>query len=186
MLLSPAFSGLGLLFLWLGRREWTATHRARIGHANLAFSLSLIAIALAAAPLAYLTVTGASGPTGWLRIEFGASVALVFGVTFVTYALIAAHLVGRWGEVAMAAGLAWAALISTLIGVVLSPQLSPLAKAIAARSAAVGSVTDPITHLDALLAFSYVAFFLAFVDAHYRVAKRLTPEGDPIVPGIAG
>lgn len=143
-----------------------------------------MAIALAAAPVAYLSVLGGSDSTGLLGIEFGVAVAVVFGVTFVTYALVAAHLVGRWGEVAMAVGLAWAVLISGLIGIALSGQLDPIARAIVSRSTAIDAIAHPITLLDALLAFSYLAFFLAFADAHYRVAKGLTPEGNRIVPGI--
>jgi hypothetical protein len=84
----------------------------------------------------------------------------------------------------MALGLGWAALISGLIGLALSPQLNPLVKSIASRSTAVSSIAHPITLLDALLAFSYLAFFFAFADAHWRVARHLTPEGEPFVPGI--
>ncbi|MGH7193004.1 MAG: hypothetical protein ACREJM_05640, partial [Candidatus Saccharimonadales bacterium] len=40
-----------------------------------------------------------------IALEFAVAVALVVGVTFVTYALVAAHLVGPTGEVAMALGL---------------------------------------------------------------------------------
>jgi uncharacterized membrane protein YidH (DUF202 family)/energy-converting hydrogenase Eha subunit E len=184
ILLGPVFSAFGILFLWIGRHEWNETHRTRVSHANLAFLLSLGAIALAAAPVAYLSVVGGSDTTGWLGVEFGVSVALVFGVTFVTYALVAAHLVGRWGEVAMGLGLGWAVLICGLIGAALAPQLHPIVHAITTRSAAIGVATHPITLLDALLAFSYLAFFAAFADAHWRVAKGLTPEGKPMVPGI--
>jgi len=150
----------------------------------LAFLLSLVAIALAAIPVAFLTATGASDSGGWWGIEFGASVAVIFGVTFVTYALVAAHLVGRWGEVAMGLGLGWAVLVSGLIGAALAPALHPIVSAISTRSAAVTAATHPITLLDSLLAFSYLAFFFAFVDAHYRVAKGLTPAGETMVPGI--
>jgi hypothetical protein len=175
--LAPLFSAFGILFLWIGRHEWNELHRTRVGHANLAFALSLLSIALAAAPVAYLSLTRGSGFAGWLSVEFGAAVALVFGVTFVTYALVAAHLVGRAGEIAMGVGLGWAMIISGLIGLALSPRLKPIVDAILARSTAIGAATQPITLLDALLAFSYLAFFVAFVDAHYRVAKGLAPDG---------
>ncbi len=181
VLLSPVFSAFGILFLWVGRHEWNETHHTRVGHANAAFILSLVAIVLAAAPVAYVSLTGVSSSPDWLRIVFGAAVAAVFGVTFVTYALVAAHLVGRSGEVAMGLGLGWAVFVSVLIGLALAPELSPIAGAIMARSAVIASATQPITLLDSLLAFSYLAFFFAFVDAHYRVAKGLTPGGTPIV-----
>lgn len=176
LLLIPASSGIGVLMLWIGRHEWNELHRTRVGHVNLAFAISLVATGLAAAPVAYLAATGAPTPPGWLAIEFGVAVGLVFGITFVTYALVAAHLVGRLGEIAMGVGLAWAILISAAIGLVLAPELHPIVATVVARSVAIGPITRPITLLDALLAFSYLAFFLAFTDAHYRVARGLLPE----------
>jgi uncharacterized membrane protein YidH (DUF202 family) len=74
ILLSPVFSAFGILFLWFGRHEWNETHRTRVGHANLAFLVSLLAIALAAAPVAYLTVVGGTDTSGWLGVEFGIAV----------------------------------------------------------------------------------------------------------------
>jgi hypothetical protein len=174
--LTPAFSAIGLLFLWVGRHEWNQVHRARVDHANLAFAVSVLAIGLAGAPIAYLAAVGSTTDPGWLGLEFGAAIAVVFAITFVTYALVAAHLVGRLGEIAMAIGLAWAAIISALIGFTLTPQLHPIVHAVLARSPSVGGVVQPITLLDALLAFSYLAFFLAFTDAHYRVVRGLDPE----------
>jgi hypothetical protein len=175
LLLGPVFTALGILFLYLGRHEWNELHRTRVRYANLAFAASLAAIALAAAPIAFLAVVGANQSSGWLGAEFGIAVALVFAVSFVTYALVAAHLVGRSGEIAMALGLGWAVIISAAIGLALAGQLTPIVQTIAARSGSIGPIVHPITLLDALLAFSYLAFFLAFVDAHYRVARGLTP-----------
>jgi hypothetical protein len=175
ILLGPVFTALGILFLYLGRHEWNELHRTRVRYSNLAFAVSLVAIALAAAPIAYLTVAGGHTSPGWLGVEFGIAVAIVFAVTFVTYALVAAHLVGRLGEVAMGLGLGWAVIVSAAIGLAISGQLDPIVQTIAARSGSVGPIVDPITLLDALLAFSYLAFFLAFVDAHYRVARGLPP-----------
>jgi hypothetical protein len=179
IVLSPVFTALGILLLWIGRHEWSDRHRTRVGHANLAFAVSLVAIALAAAPIVYLTAVGAPSSPGWLSIEFGVAVAVVFAITFVTYALVASHLVGRFGEIAMGLGLTWAILVSAVIGFVLSAQLDPIVRTVANRSVSIGPIVNPITLLDALLAFSYLAFFLAFVDAHYRVAKGITPDPGP-------
>ena len=178
LLLSPVSSAFGILFLWIGRHEWNELHRARVGHANLAFAVSLIATALAAAPIAYLAWIGGPEPPGWLAYEFGVAVALVFAVTFVTYALVASHLVGRVGQIAMALGLFWAAVISAAIGLALAAQLHPIVATIVARSPALDPIERPITLLDALLGFSYFAFFIAFVDAHWRVAKGLVPDSE--------
>lgn len=176
LVLNPIFSGLGILFLWIGRHEWNELHHTRVGHANLAFAVSLIATALAAIPIVYLTTLGGPEPPGWLVVEFGAAVAVVFGVTFVTYALVASHLVGRWGTLAMVLGLAWSLIISVLIGLALSPQLRTIVRSVVSRSPTIDPIAAPITLLAALLAFAYLAFFLAFADAHYRVAKGLVPE----------
>ena len=180
ILIGPLFSVLGILFLWIGRHEWSEIHRRRVGFARFAFVASLVAIALAAAPVAYLATMGGAAAPGWLGFEFGVAVALIFALTFVTYALVAAHLVGRVGEVAMGLGLAWALIISALIGLALSPQLGPIATAVTARTPAIDQVARPIQQLDAWMGFSYLAFLVAFVDAHHRVAAgRPSPPGPP-------
>jgi hypothetical protein len=169
------FSALGILFLWVGRHEWNELHHRRVRYSNFVFGLSLVAIALAAAPIALFSSIGEGSPPGWIGVEFGIAIALVFGLTFVTYAMVVAHLVGRAGEVVMGLGLAWSVIVSGLIGLALSPQLSPIVQSIVHRSPAISVLMQPITLLDALLGFSYLAFFFAFADAHYRVAKGETP-----------
>lgn len=179
ILLSPVFSAIGILMLYVGRHELGEVHSQRVRYASAAFGINLVAIVLAAVPIAYLTYTGAAATDPTWELVFGASVAIIFGITFVTYALVAAHLVGRLGEIAMGLGLAWSLIVSAFIGLALSPQLRPLVQSIAARSPAIGSVTTPITLFDGLLGFSYLAFFVAFADAHWRVARGLAPDGTP-------
>jgi len=185
LLLSPVFSVVGILFLWIGRHEWNELHRTRVGHANLAFAVSIIATALAAAPIAYLSAVGGPTPPGWLGVEFGVAAALVFAVTFVTYALVASHLVGPVGQAAMAIGLTWAVIISAAIGLALAGQLHPIVSTIVARSPALAPIEKPITLLDALLGFSYLAFFVAFVDAHWRVVRGLDQDAADPAPSPA-
>jgi hypothetical protein len=175
LLLSPIFSVFGIVLLYLGRHEWNELHRSRVGHAGLAFAVSLAATVAAAAPIAYLSAVGGPEPSGWLALEFGIAVALVFAVTFVTYALVASHLVGPVGQIAMALGLAWAVIISAAIGLALAGQLHPIVITIVNRSPALAPIERPITFLDALLGFSYLAFFVAFADAHWRVVHGLDP-----------
>ncbi|MCI4349065.1 MAG: hypothetical protein L3J93_02445 [Thermoplasmata archaeon] len=175
VLLNPLFTALGVLFLWIGRHEWNELHHTRVGHTNLAFAVTIVASALAAVPVGYLSLSGAPTPPLWLSLTFGAAVAVVFAVSFVTYALVAAHLTGRLGEIAMGLGLGWAILLSAAIGLVLTPQLHPIVATVLARSTNVAAILQPINLLDALLAFSYLAFFAAFADAHYRVVKGLEP-----------
>jgi uncharacterized membrane protein YidH (DUF202 family) len=173
VLLGPVFTALGILFLWVGRHEWNELHHSRVRHASLVFFGSLAAIALVVAPIAYLALTSPANFTGWLGLEFGLAIALVFGLTFVTYALVAAHLVGPLGRVAMAVGLAWSILVSAFLGLDLSPVLPPIARAILVRAPGSVALPGPVILLDALFAFSYLAFLIAFSDAHYRVARGL-------------
>ncbi|MCI4324738.1 MAG: hypothetical protein L3K00_02475 [Thermoplasmata archaeon] len=175
LLVTPAFTACGILFLWIGRHEWNELHRTRVRYTNLAFAASLAAVALAVAPLAYLATNRSYSPPEWLSLEFGIAAALVIGVTFLTYGLVAAHLVGRTGTVAMALALGWAAVLTVAIGAAIAPQLAPIARAVTGSTASLGPTLSPITMLDALLAFSYLGFFLAFVDAHFRVARGLDP-----------
>lgn len=175
LLLGPVFSAFGILLLYVGRHEWNEVHRTRVRYASTAFAANLLAIALAAAPVAWLTYAGDTDPTGLGTVLFGVAVGLVFSLTFVTYALVAAHLVGRLGEVAMALGLGWAAVVSGLIALALAPQLHPLVHDLLARSFALGTRLQPISLLDALLAFSYLAFLVGFADAHRRVVRGLDP-----------
>jgi len=169
LLLTPIFSLVGLTFLWMGRHEWSELHRRRVGHAHGAFIGSVVAIALAAAPVIYLSAIGGPPPPAWASAEFAVAIAIVFALTFVTYALVAAHLVGPVGRIAMALGLLWAFILSALIGLALSAQLSPLVRQIVDRSPAVAPIVNAIGFLDSLLAFSYIALFVAFLDAHARV-----------------
>lgn len=180
VLLNPAFTALGILFLWVGRHEWNELHRTRVGHANLAFGLTLLAIVLAAIPVAYLTLVGGATSGGWPTVLFGAAVGFVFGATFITYALVASHLVGRVGEIAMGVGLGWAVILSGLIGLALSAQIDPIVHLVVSRNISVAPILNPITLLEALLSFSYLAFLVAFSDAHYRVAHGL--DKDPLGP----
>jgi hypothetical protein len=183
LLLSPIFSVIGIAFLYLGRHEWNELHRARVGHAGLAFAVSLVATAAAAAPIAYLSAVGGPEPSGWLALEFAIAVGLVFAVTFVMYALVASHLLGPVGRISMALGLLWAIIVSAAIGLALAGQLHPIVLTIVDRSPALTPIERPITFLDALLGFSYLAFFVAFADAHWRVVKGLDPASELPGPG---
>src|SRR5579871_3679893 len=115
VLLAPVFTALGIVFLWIGQHEWSELHVSRVRHAGRIFVLSLASIGLVAAPLLYIFATATSEPPLWLSVEFGVAAAFVFGLTFVTYALVAAHLVGPIGEAAIVVGLAWACIVSALI-----------------------------------------------------------------------
>jgi len=71
LLLNPAFTALGILFLWIGRHEWNELHRTRVGHTNLAFAVSLVATVFAVAPIGILSFYGGGNPPSWVGIEFG-------------------------------------------------------------------------------------------------------------------
>jgi|SRR5579871_840490 len=189
LLVGPAFSGAGVLFLWIGRHEWNETHAQRVGHATLAFAVTLVALLLAALPVAILTAEGSSAPPAWAAWEFGAAVALVIGASFLTYGLVAAHLVGRTGRVGLAASLLWAWIVAAVLGLLLAPQLGTIVHLIQARSGPYDSVTRPLGPLEALLAISYLAFFVLFSEAHYRVARGRPVEGSgagPVTPTPGG
>ncbi len=169
--LSPLFSFLGLLWLWIGRSEWNEAHSRRVGHVNAAFGLSLFAAVLAAGLVVWLAQMGVTTPPGWAGLAFGTAVGSVLALTFLTYVLVASHLVGPVGEISMAFGLLWALLLSILIGAALIPELTPLVADVASHNPAIGPILAPITLLASLFALSYLAFLVAFADAYGRVGR---------------
>lgn len=173
---SLAFSGLGLLFLIVGRREWNDLHLARVRYATVVFVATLAAVGAAVVPVALLVATGTTDPSSAVRSAFGGAVAAAFALGFATYAIAVTHLVGRPGEIAIGLGIGWAVVVSVEVGAVLARALGQLVAAAAVRSLGVSNALAPVREWDALLAFSYLAFFYAFTEAHHRV--RLAPRPD--------
>jgi hypothetical protein len=164
---------VGFVFLFIGRREWNDLHRARLHFAGVLFAASLATVGAAAAPVIYLVYAGSTPVQAVLGAEFGLAIAASVALTFATYTLVAAHLVGRVGEVAIGLGVGWAVVVAVEIGDALAPRLGGIARAAAAHPFTLPPELLSVGGWEAWLAFSYLAFFLAFLDAHYQVARGI-------------
>jgi hypothetical protein len=176
--LNPVFTVIGLVFLWLGRHEWGVLHRRRVGHAHTSFFLAVLFLLLAIVPIAvYTYLEPTTSAPNWVTLEFGAAVAATFLFSYVTYALIAVHLLGTGGRIAVAAALGWAALISALLGLAVAGLFPTYIKVFRSGAVSTSGLEGPLTSEFSLLFVSYFLFLLAFIDAHRRIVRQGTPPG---------
>jgi uncharacterized membrane protein YidH (DUF202 family) len=179
----PAFTVLGLLFLWIGRHEWNELHHQRVKHAHRAFGLALLSLIAAAAPLGYYTALSSSPPPLWIQYEFGAAVGSLLLFSFVTYLLVVYHLLGAPGRWTVLASLIWAIGISGWAGLTIGGDLSSYIVWARSGSLNIGGLAGPLTGILAYFFLSYFLLFAAYADAHRRVARGVVPAE---VAGTAG
>jgi len=175
----------GLLFVWIGRHEWSELHRDRVRQAHRVFGLSLVGAAIAGVLVGLLVLVPAVGVPVWAEAVFGVALgSLVFG-TFVTYVYLVFHLVGRTSRFALATTLLWTVAVSALIGSALGGNLPTIVHLVESRRTAVPGFIDPVTSLSSYLFVSYFLLLAAYVDAHRHVAAGPTPAR-PARPDAAG
>ncbi len=174
-LLPTALTVVGLLFVWIGRHEWTELHRQRSRQATLIFGLSLVGGAVAVAEVALLVAYPSIGTPLWAELLFGAAVASLLLGTFVTYAYLVFHLVRAPSQAALAAAVAWAFIVSGVITVVLAGDLPTVLGLIQSRSFTVPSFLAPVSSLISYLFISYFLLLAAYFEAHLAVARGLPP-----------
>jgi hypothetical protein len=166
----------GLLFLWLGRHEWNELHRTRVGYTNATFFATIVLVALAVAPAAYLVARGEPLPS-WLASEVGAAVAAALVATFLTYVWVVLHLVTRAVGFGLVAAPLAAIPVGYLVGSVLATQLPMYLPRVSSQPLGLAGLADPVAQPLAWLVVPYALLFVAFVDAHRRVARGLEPVG---------
>jgi uncharacterized membrane protein YidH (DUF202 family) len=164
---------LGLLFVWVGRREWNEVHLARVRTANQVFAASLLGGFVAVALVAALLTFPQWGVPGWAQAVFGAAVgSLVFG-TFVTYAYLVFHLVGGAARGAVAVALIWALGVSVAVAITIAASLGTVLQMVKSESLVVPAFVTPV---DAIISYLFVAYFLllaAYIEAHVAVVRGL-------------
>lgn len=172
----------GLLFVWIGRHEWSELHRTRVRQAHLVFGLSVLGGVVAGAVLGLLYLEPALGVPVWAKAIFGAALgSLVLG-TFVTYVYLVFHLVGRPSQAVLGASIAWSLAIAGLIGATLAANLPTILTLARDRRATVPGFITPVDSLASYLFLSYFLLLAGYLDAHRKVAA-----GPPATPtGPAG
>jgi hypothetical protein len=170
--LGPILALVGLLILWIGRRQWNQMTGAGVHAADVAFGLSFLAIATVAGLVGWYAYNGASTVPTLELWAFGFAVGASLFLTFATFALIAYGLSGVFGKVSLGFGLAWAAGMSAWLGVVLAQEIGPILQTVESRSMNIGTISAPIIPLELYLAPVYFLILIAYLDAIRRVAPR--------------
>jgi hypothetical protein len=175
--LPVAMTLAGLLFVWIGRHEWSELHRDRVRQAHVVFGLSLLGAVVAGAVLAVLYLEPAWGTPDWAKGLFGAALgSLVLG-TFVTYVYLVFHLVGRPSQAVLAASIVWSLVVAGLIGAALAGNLPTILSLVRDRRTAVPGFITPVDSLASYLFLSYFLLLAAYLDAHRRVAAGRPAAG---------
>jgi hypothetical protein len=169
---------IGILFVWIGRHEYTEVHARRAERASLIFGLSLVGGVVTALLLGLLVSYPSIGTPLWAEVLFGAALAsLLFG-TFVSYAYLVFHLVATPSKIALLAAVMWALLISAFITISLASDLPTVIGLIQARNFSVPSFLSPVDTLVSYLFLSYFLLLAAYVEAHVAIARgRATSAG---------
>jgi uncharacterized membrane protein YidH (DUF202 family) len=177
-------TAVGLLFVWVGRDEWNAVHRAHVSMASRVFALSLLGGVVAAVVLGLLVAVPSLGVPDWAAALFAAAVAsLVFG-TFVTYAYLVFHLTSNVGKVAVGLSLLWAFAVSVAVAIAIAASVPSILTLIADRALSVPAFVAPVDRLISFLFLSYFLLLVGYVEAHREVARGL--RTDPTLTGPTG
>jgi uncharacterized membrane protein YidH (DUF202 family) len=185
--LPVAMTLAGLLFVWLGQREWNDLHRSRVRQAHRVFGASLIGAVVAGAVVTLLVLRPSLGAPAWARGLFGIAVgSLVFG-TFVTYALLVFHLVTTRSKALLLASLGWALLVAGFVGAAMAANLPAVLSIASHRSLSVPSFVGPVDGLASYLFVSYFLLLAAYVEAHAAILHGPGASDDgprpPAAPG---
>ena len=181
-LLPTALTLVGLVFVWVGRHEWSELHRQRTRQATLIFGLSLLGALVAGLEIGLLVAYPSIGTPLWAEVLFGGAVASLLLGTFVTYAYLIFHLVTLPSRAALSAAVAWAFIVSVIITFVLAGDLPTVLGLIRSRSYSVPSFLAPVDSLISYLFLSYFLLLAAYVEAHVVVARGLPPGADASAP----
>jgi uncharacterized membrane protein YidH (DUF202 family) len=177
---------VGVTFLTIGRHEWNELHKQRVHHAHLTFLLTVLLAIAAAGPVAYYAYTASVAVPSWLAYEVGAAVAASLFFSFVLYAIIVHHLLGKTGRVILALALVAAVPVVGIVGFHIAGGLPTYLATVRSSPTKLVALIEPVAAYLSYMFLAYGLFALAFIDAHRRVAKGLLPSGadesPPVVP----
>lgn len=169
--LPVAMTLAGLLFVWIGRHEWSELHHARVRQAHAVFGLSVLGGVVGGAVLGVLYLVPSLGTPRWAEVIFGGALgSLVLG-TFVTYVYLVFHLVGAPSKAVLAASIAWSLLVAGFIGATLASNLGTILALVRDRRPTLPGFITPVDSLASYLFLSYFLLLAAYLDAHRQVAS---------------
>jgi uncharacterized membrane protein YidH (DUF202 family) len=181
---------LGITFLTLGRHEWNELHRTRVHHAHLTFLVTVLLAVAAAGPVAYYAYMISLAIPSWLAYEVGAAVAGSLFFSFVLYAIIVYHLLGRAGRTILVLALVAAVPVVGVVGYHIAGGLPTYLVTVRSSPAKLAALIEPVASYLSYMFLAYSLFAIAYLDAHRRVATGLEPSTTdgtpPVVPARPG
>lgn len=186
LLLGPAFTVLGLVFLYVGRHEWSEVHRTRVKHAHRTFFASLVFGALALVPVGLKALEPQAPLPAWAIFEFTLALTAALTLAFSTYLVVVFHLLRSPARAVALLALLSAGVVGLLIAQSLASQLDLIVGAALRRELPSPAQFGGVEALDPYFATTYFLFFAAYVDAHRRVARGLEGEAPAAAPATAG
>lgn len=176
-ILGAVASLMGITFLTLGRHEWNALHRSRVHHAHLTLLVTVLLAIAAAGPVAYFAYMASLAIPSWLAFEVGAAVAGSLFFSFVLYAIIVYHLLGKAGQAVLVLALLTAVPVVGIVGYHLASDLPTYLSTARSSPSKLVALIEPLSTFLSYMFLAYSLFALAFLDAHRRVARGLEPPG---------
>lgn len=173
---------LGVTFLTLGRHEWNELHKQRVHHAHLTFLVTVLLALAAAGPIAYYVYMSALAIPSWLADEVGAAVAASLFFSFILYAIIVYHLLGRAGRAILVLALVAAVPVVGVVGYHISGGIPTYLVTVRSSPTKLAALIEPVVAYLSYMFLAYALFAVAFIDAHRRVARGLEP---PTLDGTA-
>ncbi|HLY77408.1 MAG TPA: hypothetical protein VKT21_05945 [Thermoplasmata archaeon] len=181
---------LGILFLTLGRHEWNELHRNRVHHAHLTLLVTVLLALAAAGPVGYYAYIPSLAIPSWLAYEVGAAVAGSLFFSFILYAVIVYHLLGRAGQTIIVLALVAAIPVVGIVGYHIASDLATYLLTVRSSPSKLVALIEPIASYLSYMFLAYSLFAIAFLDAHRRVARGLegvSADGTPpVVPPRPG
>jgi uncharacterized membrane protein YidH (DUF202 family) len=171
---------LGVTFLTLGRHEWNELHKQRVHHAHLTLLVTVLLALAAAGPVAYYVYMAALALPTWLAYEVGAAVAGSIFFSFVLYAIIVFHLLGRTGRAILMLALVAAVPVVGIVGYHIAGDLPTYLTTVRSSPQKLAALIEPVATYLSYMFLAYGLFAVAYIDAHRRVARGLQP---PTVDG---
>ena len=175
---------LGLLFLWVGRFEWSELHQRHARRIRGSFVVTLALAAAAAVPVAYFLAGRGGTPPSWLDRGTAATVAGTLFFSFLTYALVPYHLVAGVGKATLWAAVLASVPVAVLVGQSVTQNFGSTLQNVPVGAMSAAGFVDPLLRLLSWLFVSYFLLLLAFLDAHRRVVRGLVPAG-VLAPSVA-
>jgi hypothetical protein len=182
---------IGFYLMYLGRHEWTETHRKRVraGHrlawaAVAIFGLATVAIAILGDLYGGPDSSGPPAALGWL---VGGAVAVAFGSFFLGLVVVVEHLVGRYVRVATWVAFGWSLGVAVLTGFVVGREFPSLLRQFFTNPLLLVGSFAPLAFVIAPLFVTYFLFSAAYLDAFHTLerARRPHPVSVPADPGQA-